>query len=333
VRGCGPACSHLKEEERDDADRNDDAEKRHDQLPADNKNFKDELTIEHDKEAIFQRGTLAYQVSAQEAEKVAQQYGKAAKRSTWKTVRQCLIAGAVIRGANRSRTAFLMSKLGVYIASHNQPVFLRHSLLQVLNQTRLPDVLAVHENVHPKSYRWVVEDVIDALGVAGVKVIYQHTPDAMPMPTFFRPPLQALLDEGCDYFNKVDPDDIIYAKHFETQLGLIDGSGHDYAMNANSQLVVLLNAGGYKYSPKVDFGTWNPTGAHPDAIIFNRKVAESFVAAMDVYREPDDVVLAKYVFPSFKGSKRYEDPTMCYAAHGKTISTLCWSNTPPPEVS
>jgi hypothetical protein len=111
-----------------------------------------------------------------------------------------------------------MTKLGVYVCSYNQPVFLRHCLLQILHQSRRPDVLAIHENVNAKSYKHMVKDVLDSLEAEGVQVLYHHTPHSLPMPTFFCQPLQALLDAGCDLINKVDVDDLIYEHHFATQI-------------------------------------------------------------------------------------------------------------------
>ena len=236
-------------------------------------------------------------------------------------------------------------KLGVYVASYNQPVFLRTCLLQILHQSRLPDVVSIHENVNERSYRWAVQDVIETLEREGndVKVIYRHTPHSLPMPAFFIQPLQALLDEGCDLICKADVDDLLYVSHFEQLEEMIfnpqlQEPDFDYAMNANSELLVLLNKGGYKYNPLVDFGTWNPTGAHPNNIVFNKAVAKEFVAQMGFNRNPpngynDDVILANYVLPKFKGRKVHAQPTGCYVAHNKTASTSIWADVPPPEVS
>jgi hypothetical protein len=226
-------------------------------------------------------------------------------------------------------------KLGVYVASYNNPVFLRQCLLQIAAQTRLPDVLAIHENVHTTSYRWVVEDVITKLQANGVEVALYHSPYPLLMPTFFCRPLKALIKAGCEIFNKIDVDDIIYAHHLAVQESLfVAHQPADYVVNTQSELLVLLNKGGYKYSPKVDFGMWNPTGAHPNAIIFNRAVAEAFVEAMFTHagEEADDAILAKHVFPQFNGKRALYPPTMCYVAHSRTWSTWQWADDPPPEV-
>jgi hypothetical protein len=235
-----------------------------------------------------------------------------------------------------------MPKLGVYLATYQNPVFLRHCLLQILHQSRRPNVLAVHENANEKSYKGMVQDVIYSLEHEGVEIIYHHTPHAMPMPTFFIQPLQALLDAGCDLFNKVDQDDLLYVDHLYEQEKLmfnpqLQQPEWDFAMNANSELLVLLNKGGYKHSPSVDFGTWNPTGAHPNSIVFGRAVAQEFVREMAIPRNApfgynDDVILANFVLPKFKGVKVHRQPTSCFVAHGRNVSVAQWSDFPPSEV-
>jgi hypothetical protein len=237
----------------------------------------------------------------------------------------------------------MSNKLGVYVCSYNNPVFLRHCLLQILHQSRLPDVVAVHENVNEHSYRWAVQDVIVSMRAKGVNVLYHRTPHAMPMPTFFIQPLQTLIDADCALYAKCDVDDLFFHDHFEKQEALIfnpqlQQPENDFAMNANSELLVLLNKGGYKHSPSVDFGTWNPTGAHPNSIVFNRAVAQEFVREMGIPRNAphgynDDVILANYVLPKFKGIKVHRQPTSCFVAHGRNVSVAQWSDFPPSEVS
>jgi hypothetical protein len=235
-----------------------------------------------------------------------------------------------------------MSKLGIYVASYNNPVFLRHCLLQILHQSRRPDVLAIHQNADAESYSWAVKDVLTSLEYGRTEVVYLHMSHSMAMPTFFIWPLQALLDLGCDLFIKADHDDIFYDSHLAEQEKLmfnpqLQQPEWDFAMNANSGLLVLMNKGGYKYSPSVDFGIWNPTGAHPNSIIFNRSVAQEFVREMGIPRNAphglnDDVVLATYVLPKFKGIKVHRQPSSCFVAHGRNVSVSQWSDVPPQEV-
>jgi hypothetical protein len=258
-------------------------------------------------------------------------------KNVFLTYEEMLMVVATLK-AFRAKNDRLSNRLGVYVASYNNPVFLRHCLLQFLYQSRLPDVLVIHENASEKSYKWAVDDIIPGLMRAGVHVLYIHTPHSMPMPTFFIPPLQALLDLGCDLFIKADVDDIFYEQHLAIQEAMIfnpqlQQPEHDFAMNANSELLVLMNKGGYKHSASVDFGTWNPTGAHPNNIIFNRSIAKEFVREMAIPRGyNDDVILATYVLPKFKGVKVHRAPTSCYVAHNKTASTSHWADVPPPEV-
>jgi hypothetical protein len=229
-------------------------------------------------------------------------------------------------------------KLGVYVASYNQPVFLRHSLLQIAQQTRLPDVLAIHENANRKSYRPLVEDVLETIRSKGVKVLYQHTGHQMDMPTFFCLPLANLVDEGCDLYQKLDVDDIYYAHHLDNQVELIWDKEYgyhpyDYVINSNAELLVLPTSGPYLHNPKVNFGIWNPTGGHPNNIIFKKAVAEAFIKAMYAHKPlNDDTIFAAHVMPKFLGNTISRDATMCFVAHGKNVSVPHWSVTPPSQV-
>jgi hypothetical protein len=230
-----------------------------------------------------------------------------------------------------------MSKLGVYLATYGNPVMLRHCLLQILHQSRLPNVVAVHENAGAESYLPLVCDVVGSLIREGVKVVYHHTPHAMSMPTFFIKPLQTLIDEGCDLFNKLDHDDIYGWDHLAAQEELIfnpqlQQPDFDYAINRNAGLLVLLNRGGYKHKSSVNFGIWNPTGAHPNNIIFSRALAKEFVAQLSFPTGlNDDVILAQYVLPRFKGLTVSAEPTSCFVSHGRNVSTAQWSDVPPDE--
>jgi hypothetical protein len=230
-----------------------------------------------------------------------------------------------------------MSKLGVYLATYGNPVMLRHCLLQILCQSRLPDVVSIHENAGAESYQHLVQDVLDRLSFKGVHVIYRYTPQSLPMPTFFIRPLQELIDADCALYCKVDHDDLLFEHHFAAQEELIfnpqlQEPDFDYAMNANSELLVLLNQGGYKHSKSVDFGIWNPIGAHPNSLIFNKAVAKDFVAQLSFPTGlNDDAVFAKYVMPKFKGLKVKAKPTSCFVAHGRNVSVANWSEVPPSE--
>jgi hypothetical protein len=225
-----------------------------------------------------------------------------------------------------------VSKLGVYVCSYNQPVFLRHCLLQILLQSRHPDVLSIHENGDHRSYRGMVEDVLDLLEARGVEVVYKHTPASMVMPTFFAPALQALIDEDCDLYQKVDVDDIIYWNHLERQMLLMRSGEYDIAMNTRAELLVLPTVGHYRHNHDVDFGIWNPTGAHPNNIIFNRAVADAFVTELKKPSgENDDAVFAAKVMPKFHVRRKAMDATSCFVAHGKNVSVAGWATNPPPE--
>jgi hypothetical protein len=227
-----------------------------------------------------------------------------------------------------------MPKLGVYVASYNQPVFLRHCLLQIAAQTRLPDVLSVHENANPRSYLNMVEDVLQILHDKGVTIRYKHSAYPYSMPLYFCWPIEKLIEEGAGLIQKIDVDDIIYTTHLQMQETLGEALSEDqhYALNPNSGLLVIPHNGSYRHNPSVDFSIWNPTGAHPNNIIFTHVLAKEFVVELGKHSlMNDDAVLAEFVMPNFKGLTVPGKPTSCFVAHGRNVSVAHWATTPPPE--
>ena len=224
--------------------------------------------------------------------------------------------------------------LGVYVASYNQPVFLRHCLLQIAAQTRLPDVLAIYENATKTSSYWAIHDVVENLTDNGVIIDYRHSSERHIMPTFFCLPLQILIDRGCDLFQKLDVDDIYYKWHLGYLESLADTHpSFDAMVNRNSGLLVIPNSGDYKAKDSIEWGMYNPIGGHPNNLIFRKNVAEVFVKAMAEHTGyNDDVVFDRYVRPHFRYGILSDIPTSCYVAHNKTVSTSNWCDNPPAEV-
>jgi hypothetical protein len=226
-------------------------------------------------------------------------------------------------------------KFGVYLPTHNNPVYLRHCLLQVLNQDVLPDYLAIFENGHSRSYEWAIGDVLESLKQAGVTCMHGHTGLKVMQPEFCRIPLERLFNEaGCDLFAMLASDDIIYSGHFASMVASIQEFGDRvrWTGNLSSQLLVLPREGNYKYNPRVNFAKWNPTGAQPNTIIFDRAVAWDYLGELNrSSNQPDDVVLSR-VLARFPGKILDNKPQVCYVCHGKNTSTAHWADNPPPEV-
>jgi hypothetical protein len=201
-------------------------------------------------------------------------------------------------------------------------------------------VIVVHENGHWRPCEWAVLDVYHTLRERGVDVRTTHNVLSEMAPDYYRKPLETLYyEEGCELFLKADTDDIFYSCHISRMRDLMldkhdKRNEYDYALNTDSEVVVLANKGEYLYNPRVDFGIWNPTGANTNAIIFNRAVAAHYIAMLRASPGiPDDVTIAQKVLPHFKGLRVSDHPTLCYVSHGKNISTPRWADHPPPEVN
>ncbi len=216
-------------------------------------------------------------------------------------------------------------KLGVYIASHKNAIFLRLCLLQLAAQTRRPDVVAVCENGHPFKFRPLVEDVLQGLESRGTLIRYLHSGASMVSPHFHMAALGMLLQEGCDLYTKFDHDDFFYTHH----LAVLEEKvrGYDAAIGRFCEMLIQPLKGYGFIKPLFDFGVMNPTGGMSDACMFNRAFAEQYMADMKrmVEQRPDgiedDYVMGKVTMPKFKVNAFRGAPTTCYVTHGANSST------------
>jgi len=220
-------------------------------------------------------------------------------------------------------------KLGLYIASHHNAVFLRLALLHVWLQTQQPDVLAVHENGHTLSFQPLVEDVVKALQEKGTQVDWTHTPRRLRHPHYHLPLLKTLLERGCDWFIKFDHDDLFYRNHIETLLAEVEG--YDAAVSGLATVLIQPSDDYGLVKHNVLFGQFNPTGGMSDAVIFNRVVAEQYcqdletAAALSLdHSSEDDLILGNVTLPRFRVHRFYTKPTACYVSHGANLSTSHW---------
>lgn len=225
-------------------------------------------------------------------------------------------------------------KIGVYLASHNNPLFLRMALLQLEAQTIKPDVLAIHENGHPNQTVDLINmDVLKRLRKT-TQVLYDHTDAGLSHPYFHYLPLKRLVDSGrCDQYTKWDHDDIFQDTHLETLA--LDLSTFDWIGQRKAD-VLILNAKQYVYKRGVDFGLFNPLGGPSDSFMFTNEVAECYLKDMldrAGKNEADDWILHKYTLPKFPRGRLMDcRPTVCYVSHGKNDSTSHWVIKPPDEL-
>jgi hypothetical protein len=86
-----------------------------------------------------------------------------------------------------------IKKLGLYLATHGSPIYLKFSLLQILQQTRLPNYVSVYENGAEVSFKPLIEDVLLEMKMTGINVAYHHYRSKMQHPSFHFAALTQLL--------------------------------------------------------------------------------------------------------------------------------------------
>jgi len=220
-------------------------------------------------------------------------------------------------------------KVGVYIATHNNPLFLRLCLSQVAIQSRLPDMVAIHENTHPQSYMWAVDDIAESLKSKAVIILHDITHETIKHPLYHRKPLQRLFDEGCDVFFKLDHDDFFRINHIEHGLTQLS-KGVDFNLNTLTAILLLPYRAGYVYMTPQPITRLNPLGGPAMTLCFNRTVAERYLAVMSdaaSYGKQDDEVF-RGIMQEFRGTFTPECTTV-YVIHGTNDSIRDWTEDEP----
>lgn len=227
-------------------------------------------------------------------------------------------------------------KLGVYIATHNNPMFLRLALLQLEAQTHKPDVLAIHENGHPfQTADLINRDVLRRIA-KHTQIIFDHNEAGLSHPYFHYLPLKRLVDSGrCDLYTKWDHDDIFYEHHLESLYEIMSSNWELPWVGQRRADILVLNPKQYIFKVNREF-TWNPLGGMSDCFMFNHEVAETYLGHMLSRAgkgEADDHILHTYTLPGFpKGRMLDGKATACYVSHGRNDSTSHWIVKPPDDL-
>ncbi len=232
----------------------------------------------------------------------------------------------------------MIGQIGLVLATHNSPVFLRNTLLQIEAQTLLPTVVAIHENNQAESFLkyWPCAEVMDRLKARGVQFLTDLSPVGLSRPFFQYLPLKRLVDsKKCVWFTKMDQDDLFREWHLKALYNQASLPGVTWVGLKRAD-VLVLNATQYVHREAVDFGLFNPLGGPSDAFMYNYEVAEVYLKHM-ISRagknEADDWVLHAYTLPLFPTGRVVElEPTMCYVSHGRNDSTSHWVRQTPEEL-
>lgn len=207
-------------------------------------------------------------------------------------------------------------KVGVMVPTFNRPDLLRACVLQLAAQSRPPDLICVHQNGHPDSYIWAVED----LRTAG-ELVWIHTPQQIPQHQWYAVPLRYLLQAGCTHFFWTDHDDIYLRDHIAA--GLEDLRDADFSVSRRCGLL-FTKGPQFRYAPQVEFTSHAP-GGMSSTMCFGRAFAEQLLADLlaDTVHHYSDNVLAHVTMPRFRcrvSGRR----TAIYHAHEGSLTSHPW---------
>jgi hypothetical protein len=217
--------------------------------------------------------------------------------------------------------------LGVYLATHGSPTFLRLSLLQMYTQTRLPDYISIFENGNVVSFKPLVLDVLNMFEELEIPVIFRHHDGKLEHPKFHHAALKELVFvDAVDLFTKFDHDDLFYRDHLESLVREL--GDNDAAVNQFGEAAHCARGEEPFIKPLMSFEHVNPTGGMSDCVIFNRAVAETYIKDMEEAPPglEDDYILGKITLgnPSFNVRRYKATPTACYITHGNNDSQIKW---------
>ena len=209
-------------------------------------------------------------------------------------------------------------KLGVSLATHNNPVLLRNAYAQLLLQNRWPDVVAVYINGDAGDYKYIIDELVSEALRRDLRTIFKYDGFSVPHPLPHQVPLRMLLDADVDLYTKLDHDDLIDTKHLGNLEDLMDDET-DFAGNMLSNVLEVVPGKPVRYTPAMNW-VWNPTQCASDCTMFNKTAAIAFYRAMiQSPNVPDDVAIAS-VLPSLRVKLVKQAPTLTYVSHGYNTS-------------
>jgi hypothetical protein len=229
-------------------------------------------------------------------------------------------------------------KVGVYLCSGPNPIFLRSIMLQLEAQRRMPEVIAVYENGSAEAaYPWCCGDIKARLYRRGVRLSYRYQVAVANKIERFNVPLKVLFGDGCDAFIPVGADNFFYEEHVDELVNML--GAHDWVLNThNEALLVRYKPRHFLYNSTGNLA-WNPIGGMPDNVVFNRKFAEQYISDLDAAsasNEPEDIIMGRTCCHEGLDCAKIAGPTTCcYVSHGTNESTgfesaSNWQEGPPP---
>lgn len=202
------------------------------------------------------------------------------------------------------------------VPTFNRPDLLRSCVLQLAAQSRAPDVICVHQNGHPQSYQWAIEDLRSAS-----RLVWLHPPQKIDQHQWYAVPLRHLLGIGCTHFFWADHDDLYLRDHVAR--GLDDLKGHDFTVSRQCGLL-FTRAADFRYAHEVAFTSHAP-GGMSSTMCFNRRFAEQLLEdiSADTTHQYTDNVLAHVTMPRFR-CHLSDRRTCIYHSHEGSVTSHGW---------
>lgn len=211
-------------------------------------------------------------------------------------------------------------KIGIFVPTYNRPDLIRYCLLQLAAQTKKPDVVAVHQNGNPKSYKTIIEDLDWPFNIKWI-----HTKHKIREHEWYRIPLNYLIDEGCDLFFWVDHDDFYSKDHIKT--AFYELKKYDFRISKGSNFIAIdTSLNKFKICKTNQFRGHIPGGMSA-SIAFNKNFAIELEKKLleDKNQRHSDAVLAKEVMPKFK-CLISKNKTTTYVCHPGSVTSNSWVN-------
>lgn len=208
-------------------------------------------------------------------------------------------------------------KIGIILPTFNRPDVLRSCVLQLMAQSRRPDIICVHQNGTKEGYAWCVQDL-------GAPIVWMHSPAKIAQNLWYRIPLDHLIRENCTHYFWIDHDDIYLRNHIETCVSELE-QGYDFRISAHCG-VIVARPHEYQYSPNVLFDDIHATGGMSSSMAFKRSFAEGLSADLQstvLSATYSDEVVANKTMPRFK-CLRSSARTTIYLSHKFSVSSTHW---------
>lgn len=178
-------------------------------------------------------------------------------------------------------------KIGVFIPTSGRPDFVRHTLLQMCIQKKLPDIVCVHQNGNPMSYEHIISDIQFPFQVKWI-----HTIESLNQHNWYSIPLKYLIENECEYYFWMDHDDIYLSNHIQNSIDEL--KDYDFRVSNYSNMLAV-DKYDYKYDLNVRFHVHAAKGMS-SSMAFNKKFAVTALNDIEnniEYHYTDQIIASK----------------------------------------